>query len=253
MKWDFNGRDDSIELYEEEVIEGIVGAPKDFEVLRFAHKEYMGTNPIRMETKITYDFHFYTGNPIAVSSTTSTDIVKWPNTYLPMFNSNEVYFNNKPFSKSFFKLDFYDTPNPLTQTNYLTIIIPTQQGSTQSATLAPNTPNVNIKKPNFILDYVGDKEGFFIYWLKSRTNLDIDKFFMSCKFWNAKTGSFSQMINKPQSTNQSNAFNANSLFDFYYQVNLDYDQQTYVVYDTTTFQRVGTNSSPIKWYEYINP
>ena len=76
---------------------------------------------------------------------------------------------------------------------------------------------------------------------------------MSCKFWNAKTGSFSQMINKPQSLNVSNAFNANSLFDFYYQVNLDYEQQTYVVYDTTTFQRVGTNTNPIKWYEYVNP
>ena len=148
-------------------------------------------------------------------------------------------------------MDFYDSPSDRQQTNFLTIVLPTTQGERMPADMQGTA--VTIKKPVYKLDYTGDKEGFFIYWLKSRTTLDLDKFFMSCKFWNAKTGSFSQMINKPQSLNVSNAFNANSLFDFYYQVNLDYEQQTYVVYDTTTFQRVGTNTNPIKWYEYVNP
>ena len=35
IKWDFYGRDDSIELYEEEVLVDIIGVAKDFEVLRF--------------------------------------------------------------------------------------------------------------------------------------------------------------------------------------------------------------------------
>ena len=52
------------------------------------------------------------------------------------------------------------------QINYLTAIIPTQQGFKMPAILQ-RTP-VEIKMPKFQLDYVGDKEGFFIYWLKSR-------------------------------------------------------------------------------------
>ncbi len=251
IKWDFDGKDDSIELYEEEVIEGIVGTPKDFEVLRFAHDEYMGKNPIRLETKITYEFHFYTGSPTFVSATTSNDIVKWPSSYLPMFNSNEVYFNSRSFSNSFFKLDFYDTDNPLTQTNYFTVIIPTQQGSFESAEISPNLPIVNIKTPKFILDYVGNKEGFFFYWLANRDFLNINTFYMSAKFFNAKTGVFIPMINESQATliNKFNFTNPGQYF--YYKVDLDYNKKTYKVFKGRV--RVGIGDNPIKWYEYVNP
>ena len=34
---------------------------------------------------------------------------------------------------------------------------------------------VEIKKPEMILDYIGsDKEGFFIYWLRSRDFIDVN-------------------------------------------------------------------------------
>jgi hypothetical protein len=54
---------------------------------------------------------------------------------------------------------------------------------------------VSIKKPYFVLDYVGDKEGFFIYWLKKRTFLDIKTFYMTAKFYDAKKGIFVKMMN----------------------------------------------------------
>ena len=58
---------------------------------------------------------------------------------------------------------------------------------------------VDVRKPKFVLDYVGDKEGFFLYWLKKRTFLDINTFYMSAKFYNAKTGQFTKLMtdNKP--------------------------------------------------------
>jgi hypothetical protein len=34
---------------------------------------------------------------------------------------------------------------------------------------------------------------------------------------------------------------------------LDYPTQTYNIYDTITFDRVGDVTRPIKWYEYVNP
>ena len=67
------------------------------------------------------------------------------------------------------------------QINYLTLIIPTQQGLKMDAVM--NRTPVKINKPKFILDYVGDKEGFFLYWLKKRNFLDIKRFYMTAKFF----------------------------------------------------------------------
>jgi hypothetical protein len=42
----------------------------------------------------------------------------------------DIYYYVKPFTKSFFKLDFYDSKDAITQTNYFTVILPVQQGNT---------------------------------------------------------------------------------------------------------------------------
>ena len=119
-----------------------------------------------------------------------------------------------------------------------------------SLTTAP--PNVKIKKPNFILDYLGDKEGYFIYWLKNPNYINIDTFYMSAKFFNAKTGQFIRMMNKRQ-----NLLTKRFTFDkskyFYYKVMLDYDNYEYEIRNTETDQRVGIDIYEINWYEYVNP
>jgi hypothetical protein len=148
-------------------------------------------------------------------------------------------------------LDFYDSVGATSQTNYFTIIIPTTQGVKVPTVMQGK--NVDIKAPIFSLDFVGDQVGFFIYWLKSKTYIDLNTFYMSCKFYDAKTGFFTRLINRPQSLQGSNSFTANQIFNFYYQVVLDYTTQTYNVYDTITFDRVGDVTKPIKWYEYVNP
>jgi len=119
-----------------------------------------------------------------------------------------------------------------------------------SLTTAP--PNVQIKKPNFILDYLGDKEGYFIYWLKNPNYINIDTFYMSAKFFNAKTGQFVRMMNKRQNT-LTKRFTFDKSKYFYYKVMLDYDNYEYEIRDTETDQRVGTDIYEIKWYEYVNP
>jgi hypothetical protein len=95
-------------------------------------------------------------------------------------------------------LDLYDNVDEKRQTNYVTIIIPTQQGLKMDAFM--QTTPVTINKPSFVLDYVGDKEGFFIYWLKKREFLDISTFYMTAKFYDAKNGYFTKMMNMPQSS-----------------------------------------------------
>jgi hypothetical protein len=144
----------------------------------------------------------------------------------------------------------YDNIDPKKQKILITIILPTQQGSKINAVLQ-RTP-VSIKIPDFVLDWVGDVEGYFIYWLKKRKFLDVTTFYMTAKFYNAETGQFTKMMTQPQSSITGDKFSFDSLSYFYVRVELDYDKRTYQMFDTVTGNRVGT-PNPIKWYEYVNP
>jgi hypothetical protein len=252
LTWDYLGLDLAIDEYETQMITEVIGVGRDFEVTRFAHAPATGTTD---NTEVNYEFYFYSGGPLS-------NITSWNINYMSEgFTSQELYYYNNNFSNSFFKLDFYDTPDEKRQTNYLTVIIPTQQGLKMDVQMSRNI--VSVKKPKFILDYVGDKEGFFLYWLKKRTFLNLDTFYMAAKFYNAKTGQFTKMMtgngtdplddtNGPQSDlSDGLRYNFDNTQYFYYTVKLDYPSQTYQVLNTYG-QRMGTNI-PIKWYEYINP
>lgn len=251
MNWDFLGKQDSIEAYESSVLDEIIGTAVDFEVSRFSHDEYSPTDPT---TRINHIFYFYSRPDVTVSSTTVSQVNLWKNSYLNEgFTSDEVYYFSNSFTNSFFKLDFYDTTDVKSQTNYFTVIIPVQQGLTQTATTSSYLSNVTIKKPYFILDFIGDKEGFFIYWLTDRDFIDIDTFYMSAKFFDAKLGVFVKMMIRPQAI-LPNKF----IFDggklFFNKVVLDYSNKTYKIFDGENPNiRVGTDSNPMRWYEYVNP
>ena len=246
--------DMSVDEYESQVITEVIGVGRDFEVSRFSHAPATGTTD---NTQVNYEFYFYSGGSL-------DDITNWRINYISEgFTPQEIFYFSNDFSNSFFKLDLYDTPDEKKQKNYITIIIPTQQGLKMETQM--QRTNVSIKKPKFVLDFIGDKEGFFIYWLKGRTFLDIDTFYMTAKFYNAKTGQFTKMItghgasqtdltNGPQAYLPSigqGKYNFDNTQYFYYTVKLDYESQTYQIFNTHN-QRLGTNI-PIKWYEYVNP
>jgi hypothetical protein len=242
MNWDFLDRSNDIVEFERKTIKEVINEDKDFEVARFAH----ANNPQSTTTDINYNFYFApTG-----SSTTNTF---WDTSYTVQgFTPKEVYYFANSFKKSFFKLDLYDSTNQKSQVNYITLIIPTQQGLTSATTVGYKTEN--IKKPSFKLDFIGaDKEGFFIYWLKKRDFLNIDTFYMTAKFFDGKNGEFIKMMNTQQSTLGTNKFNFNQEDYYYYKIKLDYTDYTYKVYDVMTGNEVGSETQPINWYEYLNP
>ena len=256
LTWDYLGLDQSIDEYEANIIKEVTGTYGDFEVTRFAHAPIVVTDPYTNDgleyTDIQYEFNFYSGGSLTTSA-------NWRNTYISEgFTPQDIYYYTNNFSNSFFKLDLYDNVDEKRQTNYITIIIPTQQGLTMD-TLMQRTP-VKIKKPYFVLDYVGDKEGFFIYWLKKRNFLDIRTFFMTAKFYDAKNGYFTKMMNVPQSSIVGDKFTFDSTQYFYYRVELDYEKQNYQVFNMNPTQTLYSSldgragaTIPIKWYEYVNP
>jgi hypothetical protein len=245
MQWDFLGNDQAIDEYETEVINQVINPVTDFEIARFAHNVFLN-----QDSGINYEFNFYDDSqPI-----TANTVGNWGVTYLNEgFSVKDVYFYSKPFTKSFFKLDFYTTKEEKDQEIYLSIILPVQQGFTETVLISQELGLVEIKKPKMMLDYLGDKEGFFIYWLRSRDFIDIDRFYMTAKFFDARIGVFKQMTNTRQDLITPNKFNFNNSDYFYYRVDLNYDNKTYEVFSTSTNQRVGSVNTPIKFYEYVNP
>jgi hypothetical protein len=256
LTWDYLGLDQSINEYETTIIKQVTGKYGDFEVTRFAHAPISLPDPTSNTplefTDIQYEFNFYSGGSL-------NDENNWRDNYISEgFTTQEIYYYTNNFTNSFFKLDLYDNVDEKRQTNYITIIIPTQQGFTMNAVMQ-RTP-VKIKKPYFVLDYVGDREGFFIYWLKKRNFLDIKTFFMTAKFYDAKNGYFTKMMNMPQSSIVGDKYTFDSTEYFYYRVELDYDKHTYQVFNMNPTQTLYSNlggragaTMPIKWYEYVNP
>lgn len=255
LDWELLNTENEIDKLEAQINQDIAGLGIDFETTRFAHSGYTFTERSSEETvvdttfstSINYEFYFFSGG--SLNNTLASG--NWISNYnAEGFTYDEIYYYTQRFTRSFFKLDFYDTPSESEQQNYLTIILPTTQGEQMPVVMQGQ--NVLINKPKFSLDYVGDTDGFFIYWLKSKEYIDIDQFYVSCKFYNAKTGEFTRMINRPQNLQTINTFAVNNLFNFYYIYKLDYPSEKYLVYDLLTFSRVGTNV-PIKWYEYVGP
>jgi hypothetical protein len=248
IKWDFTERDQAIDVYQQAVIEDLIGEPNDFELVRFSHNTYLSANTNSLVTKLFYEFYFFdTGQTINNSAS-------WINSYLPEgFSSLEVYSYSKPFTKSFFKLDFYDKKEQTEQLLYFTVILPVQQGYFDTVTISNYLQNVKIRKPKMGLDFIGDKEGFFIYWLRDKTYIDLDEFYMSAKFFDARLGLFVRMMNQPQANFLGNYYTFNSDDYFYYKLKMDYNTKTYEVFSTLTSNRVGDEINPIVWYEYVNP
>ena len=250
LDWDYSGLDQAIDEFEVEAINKVIGVGRDFEVSRFAHAPQTGATD---DTFVQYQFYFHSGG------TSVNNVNNWSIDYRQEgFTAQQIFYYNNNFSNSFFKLDLYDNVDEKKQTNYVTIILPTQQGLTMVAPM--NRTNVEIKKPDFVLDYVGDKEGFFLYWLKKRTFLNIRTFYMTAKFYDAEKGIFVKMMNMPQSVSSGTTTTFDNSRFFYYRVELDYEKQTYQVFNTNPAQNIYNNykqragtSVPIKWYEYVNP
>lgn len=254
--WDLNGVNESIEVFENEIIQKAINPIDNFETIRYSHTPWAPQIiDIGPKTSTHYNFYFYSATTDSSITATTTN-TPWVTDYRANgFTSRQIYHNDSTFSKSYFKLDFYDSKKRTAQQNLLTIIIPTQQGLTTSAVIGQNT--VLIRKPEYQLNFTGDKEGYFVYWLKSPEffNPEIDTLYMSAKFYDANIGGFKRMMNSPQGTIQDK-FNFSQEIYFYYTLKLNYNDFTYEVFlnnELNAMTKVGTDYSPIKWYEYVNP
>jgi hypothetical protein len=230
INWDFLNRGDTIDAYQETAVDEAIGEPVDYEVTRF------GMKPILENTQLNHTFYFY-----------NADISDYENSYVipNRFNAYQLFYNTTPFKKSLFKLDFYDSTNVANQKIYLSIILSTRLFQPKEIKQYRNK-DYSVKKPKFELDYLGEREGYFIYFFEDYNVLELDKLYMSAKFFSGIDGQFTTFSIKNQ--NDISLRYEISDEDFYYQVNLNYSTNEYEFVDQN-----GIQINQLNWYEYTNP
>jgi hypothetical protein len=162
---------------------------------------------------------------------------------------------NKQTTSSFFRLEFFKTPNDETpdRTNRKlvfakNILIP----SGEKYYYTSNNFNDYVFVPVFIGSSYRNKENMYFFWFQDETPYDETQltgntFYMTAKFFNGDDGSVIDFVNNCFNTSYEIVENE----DMYYKVLIDMNEYSYRVfeYNGSVGDRCGLRSNPIKFYE----
>ena len=278
--FDEAGREQLIEPYEQSELQDNINEIVDYETTTYAHSGVVPViNPLTQDYTTYYNFWFY-------DDTTNT--YPMPPSYIEQgFADKDLAKQNKSFTNSFYKFDYYDSPYRKQQKLMFSIIVTAKQSKKVSKPIDPSeyeylvqlaegviSPNWDIFLPEMTLGPISNgenlySEGYFIQWLKSREQIQNESFYMSCKFFNAKTGKVVRMVNRsPIDPTTGLPFTVYEYPDwFYYQVKLKINSSTenpkfsYTIRECNSLtlstgipgQQAGTMGNPINFFEYVNP
>lgn len=232
------GWNENAEEMEREVLTNIINPIQNFETIRYIHKPYVGTNGIS-QTDIWYKFLFLSG---------STYVTDYEPTGL---TARENALMLKQTTESFFRLEFYKTPNNVSpdRTNRR-LVFSKNLSLPLGEKYFLTTLNDDIFKPVFSGSNYRNKENMYLFWFQDDTALNEetitgDTFFVSAKFFNAEDGSITDFV----TTDLSVEVNESS--DMYYKMVIDRTDYSYQIYryNGTTGSRIGESNDPIMFYE----
>ena len=267
------GREQLITEYEQVELQDAVNVIQDYETTRYYYGN-LNTNVIPASAlyNIFYQFKFFD----EVNQNWGPNSINFNHAG---FTDAELYRNKKNFTNSFWKFDYYDRPEREQQKLMFTIILPTTNCGKIPVQIdkdedpvayyqlaSQGLPTVyNVWEPRVQLGpATGKDESYYIHWLKNRDLFDIETFYMSCKFFNAKTGKSKRFVNADPSGFVGAMEPTNW---FYYQVDISVNELTtpkysYLVreFNNTAYTlgvilgekgNAAGGAAPIKWYEYI--
>lgn len=237
------GREESLEIFEEEVLTDVVNPIKNHETVRYEFEPYSGLteNPLTLQNNIWYYFYFY--NNIG----THLDGINYK--YVGI-TPNENASLTSAVSKCFFRLEFYKVPadqEPSRANRKLAF------SRNISLTSGEEVLYSNYKRKVHLPVFVGSKyknrENMYLYWFQDLSVFDDpiftgNTFYVTAKFYNAKDGSIINFGNK--SINQTDSVIDSK--DSYYKVIIDPKERTYRIFDNDG-DPVGFFDKPIIFYE----
>jgi len=286
------GREDLIKTYEDDIVRKVINPTKDYEITRYRHApldDGSDNSPAIYYEFNFYDNLMGTWATNPPPGTLPAASGPWGYNYQG-YSNEEIAANTSDLNKSFFKLDFYDKldkpkqkfymsslfnpvmgdrislysvdldcdfgtiPNAWTALNMYTPDAPITNTLTNGNVVMVYDTTRDVLVPTYHLDMDDKSSGYFFYWLKNDNVVNIKSFFTSAKFFNARDGVITRFLNQiPSSipTFEKNSFDPTAYL--YYRVQLNKTNYTYKVLDLSG-TRVGTSpSTPIEYWEYINP
>jgi len=253
------GKEENLKEFEEETLRDVINPIENYETIRLNHKPYGGQllNPTDLQMDIWYYFYFYNNSPTP-SHTGGLDY------NLIGIDPAENAKMLKQSTKSFFRLEFYKTPeDELPERMNRRLVFAKNLSLPLGERVYYTAPNPQISGwisdfiyvPIFMGSNYRNKENMYLFWFQddtalTETILTGDTFYMSARFFNADDGSISNFTNK--SLSQTDNVDENK--DLYFLVEFNKDDGTYQVFEFingTKGSRIGTSDNPIKFYEII--
>lgn len=233
------GWEDNLSQMEDELLQTLINPINNYETVRYIHSPYNGitTNINDKISDIWFKFYFIDNN---------NTYDKGLNYELIGLTTEDNYKMIKSVNDSYFKLEYYITPNNEKPTRLnrklvfsRTLSIPTGEKFFYT------TINKEIFVPVFTGSNYKNKENMYFYWFNDETVITGDTFWMTTKFLNSKDGKATDFTNKPlSSTTQIDEKN-----DMYYKVVISKSDHSYKVFDGNS-KRVGDSiANAIKFYE----
>lgn len=241
------GWSDNFSDFEKETLEKIINPIENYETVRYIHKPYSGmsSDSSLTQSDIWFYFHFLSG---------STYVQNYePTGLLNQENARML----KQSTESFFRLEFYKTPNDETPERMNRRLVFAKNLSLPSGEKYFYSGSLNdyVFIPVFIGSNYKNKENMYFFWFQddtafNETTLTGNTFWMTAKYYNAKDGTILDFTNYTTSGYTSTTELVESR-DFYYKVVIDRSDYSYEVfrYTGTTGSRIGKSGDPILFYE----
>lgn len=242
FKTDLGWEEGALQM-EEQILSEIINPIENYETVRYIHKPYDVTKSgtTFQQTDIWFSFYFLNGST-------------YVNDYEPTGLSNkENALMLKQTVKSFFRLEFFKTPNSVKpdRTNRK-LVFAKNLSLPLGEKYFHTTLNDYIFLPVFMGSNYRNKENMYLFWFQdespfSGTTITGNTFWMTAKFYNAEDGSISDFVNKPNFTdvvsdgrigksgNPIKFYEKNSISgyteyeDLYYKVTIDKSDYSYII------------------------
>jgi hypothetical protein len=253
FKTDAGWEENLMEL-EEQSLSKIINPIDNYETMRYIHDAYpIPTYTSLTQTDIWFYFYFYNLTGTTFSNGMDYNLVG----ITPKENSKML----KGATESFFRLEFFKTPNDEPPTRENRKLVFSKNLSLPLGEKYFYTPlNDFIYVPAFMGSNYRNKENMYLFWFVDDTILEEslftgNTFWMTARFFNGNDGNIISFV----TTGLTLLDEVVESRDVYYQVIInktniqgvmDYSYKVYE-YNGLTGNRVGMSNNPIKFYEMI--
>lgn len=239
------GWQENFQELERETLLSIINPIENYETMRYIHKPYTSSNGVS-QTDIWFYFYFI--------DSTGTGYTNGLDYELVGITAKENELMLKQSTESFFRLEFYKTPNgDIPDRTNRRLVFAKNLALPLGEKYLYTTLNGFIHLPVFMGSNYKNKENMYLFWFSddsafNETNLTGNTFYMTAKFYNAKDGTILDFTTTGLTMNQQ----VIEPRDMYYKMQIDRSDYSYEVYrytSGTTGTRIGEAHDPIIFYE----